>query len=182
MMDLRKFLDFRRFGAARSGLAALEFAIILPMMVFLLLGSVDLLDALSVNRRAENVAASLADVVARDTAVSNSEMSGIWSALTLLMYPGTDATMSERVTSINITSATNAVVVWSEAQHGISPLAANSTVTLPAQMMVAGTSVIRADTVYHYQSPLNFLYSGTIDFPHTVYRRSRLVDPIPRVP
>ena len=181
-MALHKLLRFRRVGAAKSGLAALEFAIILPMMVFLLLGSVDLLDALSVNRRAENVAASLADVVARDTAVSNSEMTGIWAALNLLMYPGTDSSLSERVTSITITSATNAQVVWSEAQHGLSPLAVNSTVTLPSQMMVAGTSVIRADTIYHYQSPLNFLYPGTVDFPHTVYRRSRLVDPIPRVP
>jgi Flp pilus assembly protein TadG len=182
MMALRKFLALRSFSAAKSGLAALEFAIILPMMVFLLLGSVDLLDALSVNRRAENVAASLADVVARDTSVSNSEISGLWSAVNLLMYPGTDATMSERITSINITSATNAVVVWSEAHNGATPLAANSTVTLPAQMMVPGTSLIRADSVYHYRSPLNFLFSGTIDFPHTVYRRSRLVDPIPRVP
>ena len=90
MMALRKFLRLRRFGAAKRGLAAIEFAIILPMMVFLLLGSVDLLDALSVNRRAENVAASLADVIARDTAVSNAEMTGIWSAVNLLMYPGTD--------------------------------------------------------------------------------------------
>jgi len=181
-MALRRFLRFRRFSAAKSGLAALEFAILLPMMVFLLLGSVDLLDAMSVNRRAENVAASLADVIARDTSVTNAEMTGIWSAVNLLMFPGTDAALSERVTSINITSATNAVVVWSEAHNGSTPLAANSTVALPAQMMVAGTSVIMADTVYHYQSPLNFLFSGTVDFPHTVYRRSRLVDPIPRIP
>lgn len=181
MMALRKFLSMRHFGPAESGLAALEFAIILPMMVFLLLGSVDLLDALSVNRRAENVAASLADVVARDTAVSNAEMTGIWAAVNLLMYPGTDATMSERITSINVTSATTATVVWSEARNGLSPLSTNSTVTLPSQMMIAGTSLIRAETIYHYQSPLNFLYSGTVDFPHTVYRRSRLVDPIPRV-
>lgn len=180
-MVLRKF-RFRRFGGAKSGLAALEFAIILPMMVFLLLGSVDLLDALSVNRRAENVAASLADVVARDTSVSDAELAGIWSAVNLLMYPGTDATMSERITSISVVSANSAQVVWSEGRNGLSPVAVNSSVTLPSQMMVAGTSLIRAETVYHYQSPLNFLYAGTVDFPHTVYRRSRLVDPIPRVP
>jgi Flp pilus assembly protein TadG len=181
MMKLRKFLTVRRFGAAKGGLAALEFAIILPMMVFLLLGSVDLLDALGVNRRAENVAASLADVVARDTSVSNAEISGIWAAVNLLMYPGNDTQMSERITSITITSSTNARVVWSEGHNGMAPRAANSTVTLPSQMMIAGTSVIMAETTFHYQSPLNFLFSGTVDFPHTVYRRSRLVDPIPRV-
>jgi Flp pilus assembly protein TadG len=181
-MALRKFLRMRRFGAATSGLAALEFAILLPLMVFLLLGSVDLLDALSVNRRAENVAASLADVVARDTSVSNAEMTGIWSAVNLLMYPGTDTSMSERISSISVTSASNAQVVWSEGRNGLTPLPANSTITLPSQMMIAGTSLIKAETVYHYHSPLSFLFSGTVDFPHTVYRRSRLVDPIPRVP
>lgn len=174
--------SLRRFGGARKGLAALEFAILLPTMVFVLLAAVDLIDALGTYRRAENVAASLADVVSRDTSVSNSEISGLWSAVGLLMYPDTGGSMSERVTSVMINSSTNATVVWSEANNGATPRTANSTVTLPAAMMTAGTSVIMAETTYHYTSPLHFLFAGTIDFNHTVYRRSRLVDPIPRAP
>lgn len=174
--------SLRRFGGARKGLAALEFAILLPTMVFVLLAAVDLIDALSTYRRAENAAASLADVVSRDTSVSNSEITGLWSAVGLLMYPDTDASMAERVTSVMVNSSSNATVVWSEGHNGLSARTANTTVTLPAAMMTAGTSVIMAETTYHYNSPLNFLFSGTIDFSHTVYRRSRLVDPIPRVP
>ena len=174
--------SLRRFGAARKGLAALEFAILLPTMVFVLLAAVDLIDALSTYRRAENVAASLADVVSRDTSVTNSEISGLWSAVGLLMYPDTDTSMNERVSSVMVNSSTNATVVWSEAHNGATARTANSTVTLPSAMMTAGTSVIMAETTYHYTSPLNFLFAGTIDFNHTVYRRSRLVDPIPRTP
>ena len=66
----------RKFSAAKSGLAALEFAIIAPLlMVPLLLGTVDLVDVMGANKRAQNAAASLADVVARDTEVSNAELS-----------------------------------------------------------------------------------------------------------
>jgi Flp pilus assembly protein TadG len=180
---MRLMTSLRQFSAARKGVAALEFAILLPMMVFLLLGSVDLIDALETNRRAENVAASLADVVARDTEISNSEVTGLWSAVSVLTYPGSDTPMSERITSILVNAAgTTATTVWSEGHNGMSPRAANSTITLPAQMMTANTGVIMAETTYHYQSPMSFLFSGTVDFTHTVYRRARLVDPIPRVP
>ena len=53
----------RRFARAHEGLAALEFALIAPIMVFLLFGSVELLDALNANQRAQNTTSSLADVV-----------------------------------------------------------------------------------------------------------------------
>ena len=81
-----------------------------------------------------------------------------------------------------MTSATNAVVVWSEGHGGYTPLAANATVALPSGMMTTGTSIIMAETSYPYHSPLGFLFTGGVNLTHTVYRRSRLVDPIPRVP
>jgi Flp pilus assembly protein TadG len=170
----------RRFGRAKTGAAAMEFALILPMMVFLLFGSIDLLDVLGANSRAQNAAASLADVVARDTEVSDEEVSGLWDALDILIYPNDVAGLDMRVTSVRIVDATTAQVVWSEG-HGMSPLVANDPVTLPSGMMTPGTSVIMAESAYEYHSPLGFLLSGPVQMTHSAYRRSRLVDPIPRV-
>lgn len=170
----------RRFVVARKGSAALEFAIIAPMMVFLLFGSVDLLDALSANKRVQNAASSLADVIARDTEISDAEVAGFWAALDILMFPDDGANVKIRVTSVTILSSSNARVVWSEGR-GMSPRVADSAVTLPAEMMTAGTSVIMTESTYSYSSPLGFLLPGPITISHTAYRRSRLVDPIPRV-
>lgn len=172
---------FRRFARASGGMAAVEFALIAPMMVFLLFGSVELLDALSANRRAQNVAASIADVIARDTEVSNSEVSGIWSAMDVLMIPDTAEFMDVRLTSISIESSSVARVVWSEGRNEYAPLGTGSRVNLPAAMMLPGSSVIMAETRYHYNPPLSFLFRGGVPMEHTAYRRSRLVDPIPRV-
>jgi Flp pilus assembly protein TadG len=171
----------RGFARATGGLAALEFAILAPMMVFLLFGSVELIDMLAVNRRVQNTAASLADVISRDTEVSNSEMSGLWDATDTLMYPEPDTGMQIRVTSILIEDSSTARVVWSEGHGGMGGLAVNSTYPLPAAMMRPGTSVIMTETSFPYTSPLGLLVAGSVNMTHTAYRRSRLVDPIQRV-
>lgn len=170
----------RRFGHERKGLAALEFAILLPMMVFVLFASIELLDMLDTNRRLENATSSLADVVARDTAVTNDEVTGLWAALNMLMFPSTSAGVRMRVTSVNVITSSNARVVWSET-HGWTTRAVNSTVSLPAGMMVAGTSIIMTESEMGYRGPLGILLAGPVTLGHTAYRRSRLVDPIPRV-
>jgi Flp pilus assembly protein TadG len=177
---MRLMQRLRRFAGAKKGLAALEFAIIAPMMIFLLFGTVDLLDALNANKRVQNAAASLADVVARDTEISNSEVTGLWAAIDVLMFPDIGADVDVRVTSISVQSATTARVVWSEGR-GMTPLGVNSDVELDDAMMTPGSSLIMTETSYEYSSPLGFLLPGPVTLTHEAYRRSRLVDPIPRV-
>lgn len=178
-MKLRRTL--RRFGGERKGLAALEFAILAPMMIFVLFGSIELLDLLDTNQRVENAAASLADVVARDTEVSDDEVTGFWAALDMLMFPDTSTNVNIRITSVSVQTTSQATVVWSEAHGNMAPRQANSTITLPSGMMTPGTSIIYAEAQMDYQGPLGLLLSGPLSLRHDAYRRSRLVDPIPRV-
>ncbi len=176
---MRLIARLRRFSAARSGLAALEFAILLPMMVLLLFGAVELIDVLGSNRRAENTTASLADVISRDTEVTDEEVEGLWRATEILMVPDNAADLNLRITSISIQDAATARVVWSEGR-GMAARIANSTVSLPADMMRPGTSIIMAESEYQYVSPIGMIIGSPMTLNHTAYRRSRLIDPIPR--
>lgn len=172
----------RRFACENKGVAALEFAIIAPLlMVPLLLGTVDLIDVMGANKRAQNAAASVADVVARDTEISNAELAGMWRALDILMYPNDPGTMEIRITSVSIVNASTAEVVWSEAHGGMTARTTGSTVSLDSRMMQVGTSIIMVESVYNYDAPLAFLFQNQVHMTHEAYRRSRLVDPIPRV-
>ena len=172
----------RRFARENKGVAALEFAIIAPfLMVPLLLGSVDLIDVMGANKRAQNATASLADVVARDTEISNAEVANVWRALDVLMYPNGADAMEIRVSSISIESASTARVVWSEGHGGMSARQAGTTVNLDSRMMNVGTSIIMVESAYKYDAPLGFLFQNQVRMTHNAYRRSRLVDPIPRV-
>lgn len=175
---MRKLLH--RFGADRAGLAAVEFAILLPMMVILLFGSVEVINMLSTNQRVQNVAASLADVVARDTEVSNDEITGLWAAMDTLMFPEPPAPLTARISSVLIVDASTAQVTWSEGS-GMAARGVNSLVALPAAMMQPGTSIIIAETSYPYTSIIGVVTPDEITMTHISYRRARLVDPIPRV-
>jgi Flp pilus assembly protein TadG len=171
---------FRRFARAKSGVAAVEFALLAPMMIFLLFGSIDLIDALSTSKRVEVTTVSLADVVSRDTEVDDDEVDGLWAAANMLMFPDDSLTMDLRVTSITIESTTSARVVWSEGRNSLAPLGVGSSVALPPAMMNPGTSIIMTEARYRYNPPVGFLFIGGTNLRHTAYRRSRLVDPIPR--
>ncbi len=179
MSKLSFMARLRRFGKATGAMAAVEFAALAPVMMLMLFGSVDLLDMLHANRRAQNAAASVADVIARDTEISAEEITGIWSALDVLMFPNNGADVRVRVTSVRIVDATRAEVVWSRGR-GMTERGVGSLVTtLPPQMMQPGSSLIWAETEFPYSSPLGFLNDGVSTFRHDAFRRSRLVDPIP---
>ncbi len=193
-----------RFAGDRKGLAAVEFALILPMMVLLLLGSVEIVNILQSNRRAENTAASLADVVSRDTEVSNAEVAGLWAAATPLMFPDNPVGLDVRITSIQFDATRQGRVVWSErcalmgggacGSSGFSQLMPGAMIPnaeMPDAMRLPSTSVVRVETSYRYRPRMGFFFmngNGSLrrdgtdrTLRHAAYRRSRLVDPIPRV-
>ena len=172
--------SLRRFVRDRRGLAALEFALIAPLMVTVLFGSVELTGLLNTNRRAENTSASVADIIARDTEVTNTEMSDLWSASSILMYPDASTPLKMRVSSVQVQTPTQATVLWSDGYNGYAARGVGSSVTLPSAMMITGTSVIIAETTYRYTPPIGVFLKIAMDLNHTEYRRPRVVDPVVR--
>ena len=181
---MRLSCALRRFARATEGLAALEFALIAPMMVLLLFGAVELIDALEANQRTQNAASSMADVISRELQVSDTELSGLWSSLDVLMYPSDGAAVAGCITSISIDNNGVSHTQWHEVHEstahpfGTCP---SSHVQLTSAMKTPNTSLIVAETRLYYSPRLHFIFSGDFQMAHTVYRRSRRIDPIPRV-
>jgi Flp pilus assembly pilin Flp len=171
-------IDARRIWRNRTGVAAVEFALIAPLMVLLLFGVVEVSELLNTNRRVENTAASIADVVARDTIVDDDDIDDLWAAIDPLMYPEAAGPMKVRVTSVLITSATEAEVGWSKGHNGFAGLAKGAAFSLPAGLMVPDTSIIVAEVSYAYTPAINVVLGNALTLAHKEYRRPRVVDPI----
>jgi Flp pilus assembly protein TadG len=70
-------LSHRWRGDSR-GIAAVEFAFIVPIMLVMFIGAVELSQAITVDRRVTQVASSTADLVARkETSINNGEITDI---------------------------------------------------------------------------------------------------------
>lgn len=169
----------RRFRDDRGGLAALEFALVAPMMFLVLFMSFELTDAMAANRRAEVTASSLADVISRDVVVSDDEIRGLFAAIPLLTRPTDPVLVQARVTSIFIDASGQATVRWSEGS-GMAPLPEGSPVTIPVGMQVPETGLVMGETVLNYEPPLGLFSMAPFVISKTEYRRPRIADPVLR--
>jgi Flp pilus assembly protein TadG len=165
----------RRFLADKRGVSAVEFAMLLPLMVTLYLGGVEVSSAVAIDRKVTLIARTLGDLVAQATSVDNASMTSILSATTAVMAPYSDANLKIIVSSVQINSQGVARVSWSDTKNG-TPRTVGSTVTLPAALNVASTSLIWAEASYAYTPAIGYVITGTKNLTDQIYMRPRLTD------
>jgi len=176
----RLFRPFDRLAGDRSGVAALEFALILPLMLTIYIGGNEFGHAFTLKRKVTHVASTMADLVTQSKKITNADMSNIFDASEQILwpYPVVDARL--RVSLIKIDSSNVATVVWSDARND-TPLAKNSVVTgLPSSVAVPNTFIVTAEVHYAHTPLIGYVLTGTFDLNDQFYLRPRLSDCISR--
>jgi Flp pilus assembly pilin Flp len=169
-----------RFVRDRRAVAAIEFALIAPMLVIILFGAIEINDLMSANRRMENTAASIADVISRDTEVTDAEISDLWKAATALMFPHDPETLKMRVTSVQIVDANTTKVLWSDGYNGLDGRDEGSSIALPDSLMIPNTTVLLGETEFSYEPFIGVVLGVDIALDHAEYRRPRMQDKVDR--
>lgn len=168
----------RRFRGDERAVSAVEFALILPVLIVLYLGGVELSHTISVDRKVTAVASAVGDLVAQASSIDNAEMNHIFTAATAIMAPYTVAPLKMVVSSVEISSKGNKVL-WSDGYHA-SGRAVGSAVTLPAGVRIEGTTLIMSEVDYTYTPTLGQIFTDSIKLSDTFYLRPRSVDKVER--
>jgi Flp pilus assembly protein TadG len=187
----------RRWKADAQGVAAVEFAMIVPIMAIMFIGAVELSQAITVDRRVTQVASSTADLVARwekpsdpgaPNGISQSEMTDIMRAggYTVAPYDQNPLQIIIRSVMSSPSSAGTTKQSWSCTYNGLgntlSCACSNTTYTLPPNLVTTNDSVVISETTYSYK-PLVFDYfmksmagsggTGTYILGETIYMKPR---------
>ena len=98
--DLASHAAHRREDARdRSGIAATEFAVIVPVMLVMFFGTVEFSSGVAVDRKVTLMARTLSDLTSQSTAVSDTDLTGFFAASKGIMTPysstPTQSTISE---------------------------------------------------------------------------------------
>jgi Flp pilus assembly protein TadG len=180
-----------------SGLAAVEFALILPVMIVLIFGIFETSQALAARADVVNLTSAAADLVAQEGAVTNADITNVYAAATEMLYPfprtGDDAP-SIRITSIvddglgvknSATGITpphsSGKVGWVCIQAGSGDLdttvnaTVGQTVNLVQPIMIAGGSVIRVEVAYKYSSITTHTIAGSLNMSSAFFTKPRRV-------
>lgn len=163
-------------GAARSvcrrmrawtrnaeGVAAIEFALLAPIISLLFVGAVEMSQALTVDRRAMQIASATADLVARTNAtITSTEMTDIMRVGGYLMLPYSSTPLQTTVRNVTSSpsSATTTKQSWycSYNLSGSGATACSCNVaahTLPTGLINTNDSVVVTEVKYNY-TPLIF--------------------------
>src|SRR4051794_37436770 len=172
----------RRFLTDVRGVAATEFAIIVPFMLVLYVGGVELGNGLAMNVKVSATAHSVGDMVSQNTQVSPARMQAILGAAKAIMapYPVTDSTGASLITitvsEVSTDNNGNATVQWSEStsptgrRQASSPMVLSSfTAPDPRNPTNANLSLILSEVSYNYTPNLGYTIAGTVKLTDSYY-------------
>ena len=158
------------FGGDQRAMAATEFALVLPLMVALLLGGIEVSDAVSLGRKVTLTAHTVTDLVTQNSCLSTSEMNTIIGATSAIVAPYSNANLTMTVSEIDTNANSNATIGWSTS----STLTPGTVVTLPSALQQPNAHYIWGVATYSYQPTLGYKLTGTINITDQMYLSPRL--------
>jgi Flp pilus assembly protein TadG len=174
----------RKFSTDASAVAATEFAIVVPFMLLLYVGGVELADGMAINVKVSATAHSVADMVTQNTSLSTAQMQNILTGASVIIapYPVTGSLLSITVSEISSDASGNLSLQWSQSYNGTSFGAGRTSLTgLTVPTSLNGTagnannannqndqvSFIVSEVSYAYTPNLGYVVSGTVNLTDT---------------
>ena len=181
----------RKFSADADAVAATEFAIVVPFMLLLYVGGVELGDGMAINVKVSATAHSVADMVTQNTSLSTAQMQNILTGATTIIapYPVSNGQLWVTVSEISSDANGRLTLQWSQSYNGSSFGSGRSslgssaaTSTTPAYLALSApsslngavgnaanpngqndqVSFIVSEVSYAYTPNLGYTISGTV--------------------
>ena len=159
------------FVADCRAVAAVELAVIAPLMLLMFFATIEFSNGVAIDRKVTLVAHTLADLTSRSTSVTDTDLTNFFAAGTGIMYPYPASPINSTISELYVEPTTLvARVQWST---GAAPRAAKSTMTIPAALKVAGSYLIYSEVSYTFTPAVPWILQGGITLSDYAYTRPR---------
>jgi Flp pilus assembly protein TadG len=176
----------RRFIASRRAVAGIEFSMILPILIVLLLAFYDAGNAVAIYTKTRFAAATLAELTSQYKTVHDSDLAQILGATATVLAPYPSAPATSSVSEIVMYPTTNAAtVVWSNTLTPGSPfplpaalnVAAIFSSLVPSSIssFVPGTCLIYSQVRYTFTPTFSSFITGPITMSDSLFVAPRNV-------
>ena len=146
----------RRLSGDSKGAAAVEFALIAPLLITLYLGTQEISLALSINKKVGRTSSAIGDLITqKDTEIAVVDLKDIMKIGAATMQPYSITKPEVWVTGIKISTAGAATVAWSQklvenTTYSV-PYTVGSAVTVPAKLKINDTFLVKVETKLKYR-------------------------------
>jgi Flp pilus assembly protein TadG len=160
------------FRRDSRGLALVEFAVALPVMLLLYLGGWQLSDAIACNRKVTITAHAVADLTSQYASLPQASVDSIIAAATKIMTPYDASNAGIIVSEFCTDNNGNTSIPWSEASANTS-----KRTVLPSTistMVSNNTCLIYGEVHYKYTPIVLYGFTGPITLSQAIYMSPRI--------
>lgn len=154
---------FCRFTASTHGVSGIEFAMILPILLTLLLGFYDAGTAVAIYTKTRFATSTLAQLTNQYTTIHDSDLTQILGATSVVLSPYSSSPVVASISQIAISATGHATVSWSNT------LTPGSSFALPAALAIPSSYLIYSQVSYTFTPSFSFFASGPITLSDNLY-------------
>lgn len=168
-----KLIPISRLLSDRRGVAAAEFALIAPALIFLTMGVFEMSFRFRASEEATRYVHQVADIVSRETDLTADDLRELYNASIFMMKPlDTTENLDLDIASVGFEgSDAEPAILWRRTAGGEVPFDLTET----DGMGIQDETVIRVGVRFHYQSVLTDLFGGGLmDIERSAYARPRI--------
>src|SRR5882757_9647639 len=166
-----------RLGRDQRGVSAVEFAMVLPLMLTLYLGAVEVSSGVAIDRKVTLTARTVADLASQVKSIdTNTDMQNILKASAQVIIPYDATKLKVTLSQVKIDANSNATIDWSCTLNGNKE---SGSVTVPSALVVPGTWLIWSEVAYSYTPSVGYVVTGTLNLSDRIYMRPRLSASVP---
>jgi len=174
-MWLRLRRSVRGLCRDRRGVAAIEFAVIAPVMLVMFLGTVDFSAGIAVNRKVTLIARTLADLPGQSAAqaITDTYLQNVFTASIVIIKPYSQTPVNATISEIYVDSNKKATIQWSKsaivANGAIQATLTTSsrspgdvvTTLVPPALLVKQTYLVLSEVNYLYKPLTGYVMTKT---------------------
>jgi Flp pilus assembly protein TadG len=176
----------RDFADGQGGMAAVEFAVLLPFLLTAYLGGIEVGDGVAIDRKVAITTRAVADLASRYTKITDANMSAILGASSTVIQPYPAGPLVVTVSGVTVDKQGNATIDWSNALNGTARTK-GSAVTLPGTLAAPCAAspcgyYVWGEVKYNYTPTLGYVLTGTWPLSNQIFMSPRESATITRSP
>jgi Flp pilus assembly protein TadG len=175
----------RRFAGDDRAVSAVEFALLLPVMLTLYLGGVEVTQAVSIDRKVTLVSHTVSDLVAQATTVSTTDLTNILAASSAVLAPFSATTLKVTVSSVVIDTSKKATIDWSSTLGGTARSKGADVTSLipqalrdPCATATTACTLIWGEATYDYKPTIGYVITGTLTLSDKIFMKPRMTNQV----
>ncbi len=161
------------------GVAAVEFAFVVPILLVCYMGTMEIGRGISVNKKVGRAASIIADLISQEGTMSRAKLDDYLKAAKLIQEPYTRYQMTVTATGIYVDNNGVAKAEWSRRVNNgtfSSPIGKGTVVSIPADLNVEETFLVRVEATMDYVPVMVWVLrdtGGKISMAETYFNRAR---------